>query len=111
MTSTVPLWLALVLVIGGTSGMAYAGFTRAAAVAQERDAALGEVARMHGHLKRVQAEASAASLRAQKARSDLKEVLDANPTWRDTRTPEPVVDSLCKSLRCVKPSTVPAPAG
>lgn len=45
------------------------------------------------------------------ARQNLKEVLDANPTWRDTAVPVPVRDSLCHTIRCVPARGVPAPAG
>ncbi|AWD90632.1 hypothetical protein [Pseudomonas phage Njord] len=34
------------------------------------------------------------------ARIKVKEALDEAPAYRDTPTPKPVVDSLCKQIRC-----------
>lgn len=61
--------------------------------------------------KRIQKQVQKADKDAATARQRLKEALDAVPEWRDSRTPEPVRDSLCSTLRCVKPSPVPAPSG
>uniref|UniRef100_A0AAU6W0H5 Rz-like protein n=4 Tax=unclassified bacterial viruses TaxID=12333 RepID=A0AAU6W0H5_9VIRU len=48
----------------------------------------------------VQAQVLRSNAAAQKARADLKDALDAEPTFRDTPVPVPVRDSLCGTLRC-----------
>lgn len=62
-------------------------------------------------LQRVQVQVQKANTDAAKARLKLKEALDANPVWRDTPVPVPVRDSLCDTLRCVKPRSVYTPRG
>lgn len=59
----------------------------------------------------IQSRVQKADKDAAKARLDLKEALDAYPVWRDTAVPEPVYDSLCRTIRCNKPSGVPSPTG
>lgn len=59
----------------------------------------------------IQALVKKADKDAARARSDLKEALDAYPVWRDAAVPVPVYDSLCRTVRCVKPGGVSAPAG
>lgn len=50
-----------------------------------------------------------ASAKAQKAQRELDHALSEVPEWRDAAVPEPVVDSLCGTLRCAKPAPVRAP--
>lgn len=49
---------------------------------------------------RIQKQVQAATVAANAARAQLKEVLDASPEVRDAATPEPVRVSLCGTLRC-----------
>ncbi|AWD90724.1 hypothetical protein [Pseudomonas phage Achelous] len=51
-------------------------------------------------VKQIQVNTSKAQATAQGNRVKTKEVLDATPEFRDTPVPQPVVDSLCKILRC-----------
>lgn len=57
----------------------------------------------------IQKQVQAANTDAAKARQSLKEVLDAEPVYRDSPTPVPVVDELCRTLRCSGAGSVSAP--
>lgn len=77
----------------------------------ERDALQNDLAAANGRLKAAREGAQRAAQEAQRARTELEGVLNEVPVWRDGGVPEPVRDSLCASLRCAEPRTVPAPAG
>ena len=57
----------------------------------------------------IQKQVQSANTDAAKARQSLKEVLDAEPVYRDSPTPVPVVDELCRTLRCSGAGSVSAP--
>lgn len=67
---------------------------------KERNDAVEEVKVVRSKMAKVQLAATKAQTEATSARLRLKEVLDADPRYRDGRTPEPVVNSLCQTLRC-----------
>ena len=52
-----------------------------------------------------------ATQRAQRAQKELDHALSQVPEWRDAAVPEPVADSLCRTLRCAKPNPVRTPGG
>lgn len=49
---------------------------------------------------RIQSQVQAVQRERDKAKAELKEALNADPTWRDAAVPGAVRDSLCKRLRC-----------
>lgn len=105
--TTIALALALLLALcGATWGWKEA--TRYSALYTE---AAQEVEDQKALTKLIQKSVQKADKDAAAARLKLKEALDANPVWRDTPMPGPIRDSLCRTLKCVKPRDVPAPAG
>lgn len=101
------LTLALVLAL---CGLGYS-VSRVHQYKAQAAAANTALAAAQARTKAIQALVHKADKDAAKARLDLKEVLDANPTWRDARVPEPVLDSLCRTVRCANPSGMPSPGG
>lgn len=75
--------------------------TERSSLIQERDAAKAKLAT-------AQRQATLSNTDAQRARLELQHVLDQLPESRAT-VPEPIVDSLCRTLRCVKPGGVRTP--
>lgn len=80
--------------------------------ASERDVAQGQVQSLTKSLERSQRSLRAVQGEletAARARLNLKEAEDANPGWRDARTPDAVRDSLCERIRCADVGAVRAP--
>lgn len=103
----VALSLALVLALCGV-GYSVSKVYQYKDSAEAANSALVEA---KAHTAKIQARVQKADKDAAKARSDLKEALDAYPVWRDAAVPGPVHDSLCRTLRCIEPRGVPSPAG
>lgn len=96
----VPLWLCLIIAVGGVGGTVYAGYAYTSIVREQRDTALDALSKADEKTRRIQSQVQAAVASANAARQSLKEALDAIPEVRDAATPEPVRDSLCRTLRC-----------
>lgn len=105
--TTIALALSLLLALG-VAAWGWKEATRYSALYAE---AAQEVEDQKALTKMIQKSVQKADRDAATARLKLKEALDANPVWRDTPVPVPIYDSLCGTLRCVKPGGVPAPAG
>jgi hypothetical protein len=66
----------------------------------ERDTAVTQLEAAQVRTQRIQKQVLTATANAAKARQSLKEALDAVPSYRDDRTPEPVRVSLCATIHC-----------
>lgn len=103
----VALSLALVLALCGI-GYSVSKVYEYKDLAKDANSALVEA---QARTTKIQALVKKADKDAAKARSDLKEALDAYPVWRDAAVPGPVHDSLCRTLRCIEPGGMPSPSG
>lgn len=62
-------------------------------VTDERD-------KLQARINKIQTKTTKAQATAQSNRIKVKEVLDESPEFRDVPVPAPIVDQLCKVLRC-----------
>lgn len=103
----VALSLALVLALCGV-GYSVSKVYEYKGLAEDANSAL---VKAQARTAKIQALVKKADKDAAKARSDLKEALDAYPVWRDAAVPGPVHDSLCRTLRCIEPGGMSSPSG
>lgn len=80
------------------------------ALTAERDDAQAALAKAERQVKTLRANVSTVSRDAQVARQELQDALRKAPEWAGTPVPDPIVDSLCQHIRCVKPGTVRTPS-
>lgn len=104
-----PLSVVLVMLLALASYGWYTAHGEATRYKDELSTANAALEQARTRTASIQKQVQAANTDAAKARQSLKEVLDAEPVYRDSPTPVPVVDELCRTLRCSGAGSVSTP--
>lgn len=92
--------VALTLALGGALWWARHEAQNAAYATLQAQDAKAQAEAAQARLQRVQKQVKAADDRADLAVQELRNALDKNRSWADSRVPDDVAGSLCKYARC-----------
>ena len=95
---TLLLAVALVAALGCSAVL----WQKLGAATLEATQAKAYLRQIQGRAARIETASKAADARIGKLEQELRDALDQNRTWADSRVPPAVTDSLCRELHCTR---------